>query len=70
MLAWEIELTHNIQMFTSDKKNWTPEELQMVYRIWNGALGAKHGYKNDTGCGSCRREVVVGVRKFALQYVK
>jgi hypothetical protein len=44
--------------------------LQMVYRIWNGALGEKFGYKNDTGCGSCRRDVVTGVRKFALQYVK
>ena len=70
MQAWEIELTHNLEMFTSDKKNWTPEELQMAYRIWNGALGEKHGYKHDTGCGSCRRDVVVGVRKFALQYVK
>jgi hypothetical protein len=42
----------------------------MAYRIWNGALGEKHGYKHDTGCGSCRRDVVTGVRKFALQYVK
>jgi hypothetical protein len=70
MQDWEIELTQNLEMFTSDKKNWTPEELQMVYRIWNGALGEKHGYKRDVGCGSCRREVVTGVRKFALQYVK
>jgi hypothetical protein len=70
MQDWEIELTQNLEMFTSDKKHWTPEELQMVYRIWNGALGEKFGYKNDTGCGSCRRDVVTGVRKFALQYVK
>ena len=70
MQAWEIELTHNLEMFTSDKKHWTPEELQMAYRIWNGALGEKHGYKHDTGCGSCRRDVVTGVRRFALKYVK
>jgi hypothetical protein len=70
MLAWEIELTHNIELFKTDKKHWSPEELQMVYRIWNGALGQKHGYKVDKGCGSCRREVVVGVKKFALQYFK
>jgi len=70
MLAWERELVDNLALFTSDKKHWTPEELQLVYRIWNGALGEKFGYKNDTGCGSCRRDVVIGVKKFALQYVK
>jgi len=57
-------------MFTGTKNLWQPEELAIAYRIWNGANAEKHGYRQDTGCSSCRRAIVQGCVKLAQQYVK
>jgi hypothetical protein len=66
-MTWQEELQSNLEMFTDAKKFWTPEELQMAYRIWNGANGEKFGYRQDTGCSSCRRSIVQGCIKLAQQ---
>lgn len=70
MQAWEKELEENLELFTGTKNYWTPEEIQIAYRVWNGANGPQFGFKADTGCSSCRRSIVEGCRKIALQYVK
>ena len=64
-MTWEEELKVNLHLFTGIKKYWTPEEMQMAYRVWNGAHRDQFGPRVDTGCSSCRRSIVEGCRKIA-----
>jgi len=64
-MTWEEELKTNLQLFTTAKNYWTPEEIQMAYRVWNGANASQFGPRVDTGCSSCRRSIVQGCRKIA-----
>jgi len=48
------------QWFQVEKRIWQPQELQIVYTIFNLATGEN---RRDTGCGSCRRAVIAKVRK-------
>ena len=69
-MTWEDQLKANLHLFDGKKTVWQSEELALAYEIWNGANAAKHGFRVDTGCSSCRRSIVQGVVKLALQYVK
>jgi hypothetical protein len=69
-MTWEEELKANLTLFDGKKSVWMPDELDLAYRIWNGAHGAHFGYRVDTGCSSCRRSIVQGCVKLALQYAK
>jgi hypothetical protein len=69
-MTWQEELKANLHFFTGTKNYWTPEEMQMAYRIWNGANSERFGTRVDTGCSSCRRTIVQGCIKLAEQYVK
>ena len=52
---------------TDLKKVWHPEEMATTYNIYNLHFGAA---LRDTGCNSCRRSVVVHVRKLYQTMVK
>jgi len=69
-MTWQEELEANLSLFTEAKKFWTPEELAMAYRIWNGAHKDQFGPRVDTGCSSCRRSIVQGCIKLAQKYAK
>lgn len=60
-------LLANQSWFTTDKKVWQPEEMKVVYTIFNLASGDS---RRDTGCNSCRRAVVTKVKKMFQEYAK
>lgn len=69
-MTWQEELQANSHLFDGTKKFWLPEELALAYRIWNGANAENHGYREDTGCSSCRRAIVQGCVKLAQSISK
>ena len=66
MQDWEKELSENINLFDGSKRSWSPEQVAMCYRIYNGHSGDS---KRDTGCGSCRKHVIANCRKIAQDFL-
>lgn len=62
----KILLTEHEEWFRSNKKVWQPEEMAVVYKIFNLSTGEN---RRDTGCGSCRRAVVNRVKKLAQEII-
>ena len=54
----------NINLFSFDKKSWTPQQIRICYEIYNKLTGQN---KSDSGCPSCRRTVINAVK---LNYKK
>jgi hypothetical protein len=66
-MDWEEQLKNNLHLFTLERRHWTPEEMYIVYKVYNGYYNSDI---RDTGCGSCRRSVVSHCRKIAADYKK
>jgi len=62
----KILLTEHREWFVLNKKVWQPEEMAVIYKIFNLSTGEN---RRDTGCGSCRRAVVNRVKKLAQEII-
>lgn len=57
----ETELTPEQEELLANPKyrgiarSWTPADLALAYDLYNRIFGTT---KKDTGCGSCRRQVI------------
>ncbi len=67
MEAWEQQIAEHGHLFPMDKKVFQPEEIALAYHIFNLKNGTM---KRDTGCGACRRDVIIGVKKLVERFAK
>jgi hypothetical protein len=66
-MTWEEELAANVHLFDGTKRAWSPDQVALCYRIYNGY---HNDSKRDTGCGSCRKNVIANCRKIAVEFAK
>ena len=51
------EYTHKRgDLLKQTSRSYSPEEMATIYQLYNSYN--PHAKKNDTGCGSCRRQVL------------
>ena len=46
--------------FKAPKSKWEPEDIAIIYALYNKVYNEN---KQDTGCGSCRRETILAVKE-------
>ena len=60
MKEGERLLIEHASWFANIKSSFKPNEMAICYKIYNLLLGKN---KSDTGCNSCRREIIGALRK-------
>jgi hypothetical protein len=59
-MDWQEALRQSAHLFPMGKTTFPPDEVALAYVIYNAKFGTS---KRDLGCGSCRRDVILAVKK-------
>lgn len=63
----EKKLLANGFLLQHTNRSYAPGELSVLYRVYNDITGE---LKKDSGCGSCRRQVVSTLHMLYMKLIK